>query len=195
MGFLKRDAKGSRIHIPVPSLLLIAVTGTNQKEHVHMVYRQCIESVMACEGFISLGKQLFLKTNIVCTWLEEGSGIMSGNWKQRHIYHVGFTRNLKWWQVFCLFPQQGTGSRAWTRSSITAWCHLVNPLLGRALIDTIHPISRFWEADSLPSNIASIAISASQWLKAGVCRQVWYFAPFLVVLFFYTIASRNHFTP
>lgn len=90
---------------------------------------------------------------------------------------------------------QGTGSTALTRSSLTAGCHSMNRLLVGALTDTIHPASRFWGTDSLQSNITSVAISASQWLKARVYRQVWYLALFLVILFFYTIASCNYFTP
>lgn len=69
MGFLKCDAMGSRIHVPVLSILLIAITSTSQKKHVYMVCRPCIESMMACEGFVLLRKQVFLKTNIECTLL------------------------------------------------------------------------------------------------------------------------------
>lgn len=54
MAFLKCDATGSEFHVPVLPVLLIAVTGTNQKKYVYMVCGQCSESVMACEGFVSL---------------------------------------------------------------------------------------------------------------------------------------------
>ena len=74
-----------------------------------MVCRQCIESVMACEVFVSLRKEVFLKTNIDCTSLKEGSGTTSGNWKQWNTSCGRATTNAQIMAgSLCLLPQQSS---------------------------------------------------------------------------------------
>lgn len=123
MGFLKRDAAGSGIH--TQDCLSCLVLSQAQKEYVYMFCRKCIGSVMVREGSVSLRNEVFFKTNVECTSLQEGSEIMPGNWKLCN----GCKKSSNYSRLSLPpFPQCARGT-ALSRSSTTVRCLLMNPLL------------------------------------------------------------------
>lgn len=90
------------------------------------------------------------------------------------------------------FPQWSCGVQL--RSGARGTALLSEPSYQSSEIPSIHPTLRCTKVDRHQQHHCHCC-SASQWLKARVCRQVWCLVLLLVVLFFYTIALCGHFTP